>query len=95
MSEHTRDAGLLPSPADAGEPGIKALEWERRTERFWKADPFRHVMHYGIEAHQSEFSWYLGLAFMGRVDTFDEAKAAAQADFEARIRSALVGEANG
>lgn len=78
-------AGLAPAPA--GEPAIKALEWRREVPH----SVARALGgHYAIERHEGGVD--LMGTFIGTRRGFKSvtaAKAAAQADYEARIRAAL------
>jgi hypothetical protein len=77
------------SPAAIPETAVKPLEWEARALGQFADTPFGAywVSHNGFTSWWARFNGNsLGLP---RFDTEDEAKAAAQSDYEARIRSAL------
>lgn len=88
------ETAASPVPADAGEPGIKALEWVDNTQgpgcplRFLARVPFGRLQ---IYEWGDEWAMNWGGRY-GKVvgKTLEAAKAAAQADYEARIRSALL-----
>ncbi|WP_199091584.1 TFIIB-type zinc ribbon-containing protein [Bosea sp. ASV33] len=84
-----------PAPAPSGSGGrVKPLEWQPTSSGFcWHAASA--VGRYFIEERHSDFRWNVeGWPGEWAVNTLDEAKAAAQADYEARIRSALANDAS-
>ena len=73
-------------PAPAG--AVKALEWTRNNSRF--IDACCPVGHYEIQLGGSAYSFSLNDRYTRQTwPSLSEAKAAAQADYEARIRSVL------
>ncbi|WP_406871591.1 hypothetical protein WHT83_14825 [Aminobacter sp. P9b] len=81
----------------AGEPGIKALEWTEpgpRNNWVWAAKSIIGTYHVHIDGgrHQAWLDDATGAepSIGAEVGTYWEAHAAAQADYERRIRSALV-----
>lgn len=83
-----------PVPADAGEPCVKALEWRDLSYKaldMVASHPFCGEYHVTEEReHEWPFVVRPFLTSQSNYQTFDEAKAACEADYEARIRSALV-----
>jgi hypothetical protein len=82
-------AALAAAPAPPmSEVQVKPLEWEM----FWKQDEeHREIANppIGDSYHVSARGWWFGLDVLNKCDGIEAAKAAAQADYEARIRSAL------
>ena len=67
--------------------GVKALEWEERGTDFWRAQGIDRV--YEIVALADGRFFLTNGPRLSDYPTLEAAKAAAQADYEARIRSAL------
>lgn len=93
LPEHadaTNDPADLSSLRKGAEVAVKPLEWETTRSGFvWLASSA--VGRYFVEERHSDFSWTLeSQPGRGYQDTLEGAKSAAQADFETRIRSALV-----
>lgn len=91
---------IKPAPTGASVPKVKALEWEEnktareRSCKSWLANtPFGTIW---IELKKKYWISSDGVG-QWRIyhETLDHAKAAAQADYETRIRSALEGRADG
>jgi hypothetical protein len=81
---------LVAHPAPTAGEGVKvnALEWEEVSSRIFDAKGVCGL--YRVKRYDDHWAAYLfGSAFNAERSTADEAKAAAQADYEARIRSAL------
>src|SRR5690554_5374742 len=79
-SRPTRNAGV----------GVKALEWTP----FWPENPEMAGREcaqtaFGTVYHVSSEGWWFAMCELNKHTSIDEAKAAAQADFIARILSAL------
>jgi hypothetical protein len=72
---------------------IKPLEWARETPTQWKPETWKAESLFGEYDIQREkdgtFSGFAPNAGTGLFNSLDEAKAAAQADYESRIRSTL------
>jgi hypothetical protein len=84
-------AYALPAPTQ-GELAVKELEWDEIDERLWGAQPF-HGFCYEIRVTDrggTRVRWPENGGWESFNGTLEDAKAVAQADFEARIRSALV-----
>ncbi len=80
-------AHITPKPQDAEAVGIKPLVWEAFGPN---TRAYTLVVDYTIERGEKHVRLYRNVMVpMGEFDTADEAKAAAQADYAARIRSAL------
>lgn len=82
-----------PSPAPAGEPGIKALEWEEEPNEpgWWTAtvEPLRLFYEVRVNGRGKTRAILPGEFWKPFDGDIEAAKAAAQADYETRIRSAL------
>lgn len=88
------DAGIALRALKASQEAevVKALEWAKHPAHdLWRAQA-QHIGWYGVAAIVSPASWsFDGLdeQFTRDAESADDAKAAAQSDFEARIRSCL------
>lgn len=96
-AEAAINAALAASPPTAVEPvAVKPLEWHYKNEngmKVWTAfDPFGHPFEHLTDRQGWWSSWRLP-AFTGQFENqfkdVNDGKAAAQADYETRIRSAL------
>lgn len=89
------EAALPHLVPDKGEVGVKALEWKREGDVCWRAHTIigRYTMVQEIPARTVELpaQWWgpEPTDDIHNASSDDTAKAAAQADYEARIRSAL------
>lgn len=83
-----------PAPATGGEVRVKPLDWQPTSSGFcWHAASA--VGRYFIEERHNDFRWNVeGWPGAWAVNTLDTAKAAAQADYEARIRASLASDAS-
>jgi hypothetical protein len=70
-------------------PGVKALEWDRVSSKIWDARALGGLYRVKQADDETWTAFKYGDTFRADRPTADEAKAAAQADFEARIISAL------
>lgn len=83
------------SDKQAGEVNIKPLEWHREPRKLFARSPFIQIFYEIRPFDMGQDCWKYKLEAFGIwtgpfFDTEDEAKAVAQADYEQRIRSALV-----
>lgn len=72
---------------------VKPLSWQKENidGTFWTgAAPMGHD--YRVKFNGTNWGALRGMLTIGEYDTCDEAKAAAQADYDSRIRSALITE---
>jgi hypothetical protein len=83
-----RELKAHPAPSTREGVKVKALEWEEVSSRIFDAKGVCGL--YRVNRYDDHWAAHLfGSAFNAERSTADEAKAAAQADYEARIRSAL------
>jgi hypothetical protein len=86
-------AALVQAPVQVGEIGVKALEWEYKHQPYrsypqWSAETV--VGRYVVFDTTRSIEWYVeGKTQIHKADSVEEAQAAAQADYDQRIRSAL------
>lgn len=79
--------------SDKGEV-VKPLEWGEWSQGGFIAN-MNGLLEYSIARGQVHWRVYVGKHhYLGAFDTLEEAKAAAQADYETRIRSALVSQSS-
>jgi hypothetical protein len=90
-----------PPSGEAGEPKVRPLEWVDRivddegggSDVVGSAAQTAYPQQYWTSLHHEEdgkWRLYFGLSIIGRFETEDDAKNAAQSDYETRIRSALL-----
>jgi hypothetical protein len=84
---HRRLVTAAPAPPPMSEARIKPLEWVGPHLKMYVAEPICGLQ-YRITCDERGIDWFVDGGW-SPVGTLDEAKAAAQADYEARIRAAL------
>lgn len=85
---------LHSAPAGESEIRVKALIWIEDGTGHWKSGAASIGSYHIVATATDEFDLRMSWSFMasgGIFSSIDEAKAAAQADYEARIRSAIEG----
>jgi hypothetical protein len=90
---HALSAALVQAPVQVGEIAIKPLEWECKHTPYrsypkWQAETI--VGQYVVVDTARSVDWILiGTTIVNQAVSVEDAKAAAQADYEQRIRSSL------
>ncbi len=89
----SRDEAVEYIRADLAKPRVKRLVWHSGDPAYGGQFSFTNVDCYSVVGGRSDQKWdiYLDMAPSdhGPFDTLEEAKAAAQADFERRVRECL------
>jgi hypothetical protein len=87
-----------PAPATGGMVRVKALEWDRESPTEWTPETWKAqslVGEYDIQREKDgRFSGFAPNAGTDLFGTLNEARAAAQADYEARISASLATDAS-